>query len=236
MTDDDDKQVPGEAPESIWRQLDGSTPVRPQPQATPLSFTKPEPRPLTFPQAPAAAAQAQPPAIGGQPVFVLANWGSRFGAYVIDNILFGIIVFCLTLPAAMALGMSAEEALVFLSGSLEVPKSVDQPALAWALVAAQAIAPPLIAAVFLARWAGQTPGKRLVGLRVVPEDATPMTFGRAFQREVVAKTLIIVPLTGITFGIAFLANYLWPLKDAQNRAGHDFFAKTRVVTAPAASR
>lgn len=238
MNDEDDQQA--EAPqESIWQPLDGSAPVRPQPSAPPLSFTKPEPRPLPFPASPASAAQdafgrpAADASAGGRAVFVLAAWWPRAGAYIIDNLVFGLLAMCVTLPLALALGMTVEEAARFLGGGdFQPPDSVAQPALAYLVLAVQILAPPTLAAVFLARWRGQTPGKRAVGITVVLEEGTPMTFGRAVQREVVAKTLILVPLTAITFGLALVANYLWPLRDAQNRAGHDFFAKTRVVKAP----
>lgn len=227
----DDPQPEGREPESIWQPLDGSAPKPAQPEPAPLSFTKPEPRPLTMPAAPQAAVPQVDPQ-SGRAVFVLGGWGQRLGAYLLDNLLFGFVVLMLTLPGAIAVGMTLEEGIVFLSGSMEVPEAVKQPALAWGLFALQVLGPPTIAAAFLARWQGQTPGKRVIGLRVVTEEGAPMSFGRALQRELVAKTLIVGALTVITFGIAFLANYLWPLRDAQNRAGHDFFAKTRVVTAP----
>lgn len=241
MNEDDDQQ--GTAPngtdgperqESIWTTLDGSTPVRPQPEASPLTFTKPEPRPLTFPAPPAPAAQqAAGPWPADRPVFVLATWWARAGAWILDNLLFGILISFVTIPLALALGMTVEEATFFLAGGdLEPPDSVTQPALAYALLALQILGPPIIAAAFLLRWAGQTPGKRATGVRVVTEDGAPLTFGRALLRELVWKTMIIVPLAGITFFVALLANYLWPLRDPQNRAGQDFFAKTRVVTAP----
>lgn len=231
MTDDPQPSEEPRERESIWQPLDGSAPKPPTPAAAPLSFTKPEPRPLTFPSAPAPAAPVVD-AGSGQQVFVLGAWGPRLGAYLLDNLLFGFIVLLLTLPASLALGMTLEEGMVFLSGSMEVPSSVRTPELAWVLFGAQALAPPLVAAAFLTRWQGQTPGKRVVGLRVVTEEGTPLTFARALQRELIAKTLLVGVLTVITIGIAFLANYLWPLRDPQNRAGHDIFAKTRVVTAP----
>ncbi len=226
----DDPQPEGSEPKSIWQPLDGSAPRLPDPAPAPLSFSKPDPRPLTMPAPPQPAVPRIDPRTG-QAVFVLGGWGQRLGAYLLDNLLFGFVVFLLTLPGAIAVGMTLEEGIVFLSGSMEVPDAVAQPALAWGLFALQVLGPPTIAAVFLSLWRGQTPGKRVTGLRVVTEEGAPMSFGRALQRELVAKTLIIGALTVITFGVAFLANYLWPLRDPQNRAGHDFFAKTRVVTA-----
>ncbi len=227
----DDPQDDDRERESIWQPLDGSAPQPRAAEPSPLSFTKPEPRPLAFP-APTPAAPAVDPS-SGRAVFVLGGWWQRLGAYVLDNLLFGFIVLMVTLPATVALGMTLEEGVVFLSGNFEVPETVRQPELAWAVLAAQLLSPPLIAAAFLVRWQGQTPGKRALGLRVVGEDGAPLTFGRAVQRELVAKTFLVGVVTVLTFGIGFLANYLWPLRDPQNRAGHDFFAKTRVVTAPA---
>ncbi|MGH8734499.1 MAG: hypothetical protein ACREVB_12495, partial [Burkholderiales bacterium] len=57
----------------------------------------------------------------------------------------------------------------------------------------------------------------------------PMSFTRAAWREVGVKTVLLgaIPLP---FTIpAFLADYLWPLWDPENRAIHDMLAGTRVV-------
>jgi uncharacterized RDD family membrane protein YckC len=78
---------------------------------------------------------------------------------------------------------------------------------------------------------GQSPGKQLVGIRVVREDAQPITFGWALLREVAVKSLLLEGVGGFIFLLPTLLNYLWPLWDEQNRALHDMIVSTRVVQA-----
>jgi uncharacterized RDD family membrane protein YckC len=56
-----------------------------------------------------------------------------------------------------------------------------------------------------------------------------MTFGWAMLREVAVKSLLFGFVSSITFGLASLADCLWPLWDDENRALHDFIVDTRVV-------
>ena len=78
---------------------------------------------------------------------------------------------------------------------------------------------------------GQTLGKQWLGLRVIKTDGQPMGFGWAALREVVVKNFGVGIASSFTFGLAALANYLWPLFDDQNRALHDYVVSTRVVRA-----
>lgn len=80
----------------------------------------------------------------------------------------------------------------------------------------------------MASWRGATPGKRLVGIRVVRADGGDLTLGGAFLREPVIKGIVINAIGG-AFVLASLLSYLWPLWDRECRAGHDFIARTRVV-------
>lgn len=69
---------------------------------------------------------------------------------------------------------------------------------------------------------GQTPGKMLVGIRVVDAAGAIPGLRRAFMREVVGKFLS---------STAFYVGFLWPIWDAQRQAWHDKIAETWVVTA-----
>ncbi len=89
----------------------------------------------------------------------------------------------------------------------------------------------IYAPLFMAAWRGATPGKRLVGIRVVRENGTDVSLGTAFLREPLAKGLLINVIAG-SFVFASLLSYLWPLWDRECRAGHDFIARTRVVKTP----
>lgn len=69
---------------------------------------------------------------------------------------------------------------------------------------------------------GATPGKMLLGLKVVRVDGKPMDLLTAFLREVVGKTLSTLPL-----GLG----YLWAFFHPRRQAWHDLIADTLVVRA-----
>jgi uncharacterized RDD family membrane protein YckC len=81
---------------------------------------------------------------------------------------------------------------------------------------------------FTMKGSGQTPGKRLVGIRVVRDDGQEVTLGWAALREIVVKGLLIGGVGGSLF-IPWLLNYIWPLVDDQNRAFHDMLVKSHVT-------
>jgi uncharacterized RDD family membrane protein YckC len=89
---------------------------------------------------------------------------------------------------------------------------------------------------------GQTLGKQWLGLRVVRVSGEPFGLGWGLLREFVLKVVALWVASSVagalTFfllgvgGIApYLADYLWPLWDDENRALHDMVAETRVVRA-----
>lgn len=92
------------------------------------------------------------------------------------------------------------------------------------------IAAALYAPVTMMR-SGQTPGKKLVGIRVVRDDGQPMSFGFACFRELLVKGLLIGGVGSFLGGIPGIINVLWPLVDDQNRAFHDMIVKSHVVQA-----
>ena len=74
---------------------------------------------------------------------------------------------------------------------------------------------------------GQTLGKQLVRIRVVPDDPGPMTFGTAVLRDLVGKNLPGF----VTGGLYGLVDFAWPLFERENRALHDLIARTHVFKA-----
>ena len=67
--------------------------------------------------------------------------------------------------------------------------------------------------------AGRTPGKRVIGLRVVAKDGGPLRAGRAFVR------VIVMPLSLALFGLGLLLIIV----QREHRALHDLIAGTAVV-------
>ncbi|WP_243095275.1 RDD family protein [Thermus thalpophilus] len=67
---------------------------------------------------------------------------------------------------------------------------------------------------------GATPGKMLLGIKVVRLDGKPVDWLTAFMREVVGKTLSTLPL---------LLGYLWAFFHPKRQAWHDLIADTLVI-------
>jgi uncharacterized RDD family membrane protein YckC len=217
-------------PASIWQPLDGSTPVAPPIDPRVGAWGQPHQAGVT-PQAAVAAYTSQAAVATGAPVFTLASWGHRLGAFLIDSILFGLLTFVPAIAIGLYLGLTVEEATRFFSVGRLPDNNVDTSTL-YAVLIAQRLVFSLIPAYFLAGWNGQTPGKRAVGIRVMRADGKPMSLGVALQRELLGRTVALGILSLITFGLAALLNYLWPLWDQQRRTGYDALAGTRVVLAP----
>jgi len=162
------------------------------------------------------------PAYGGQ----FAGWGRRLGATIID----GLII---TVPALIIMGVLG----VGVVGSAGADSDVGIVGFIAALVVTAAIIAivSLVYAPLLMMRAGarngQTIGKQVTGIRVIRTSGDSMDFLWAGLREVVIKNFGVGFVSSFTFGIAFLANYLWPLWDDENRALHDMLAQTRVVAA-----
>jgi uncharacterized RDD family membrane protein YckC len=86
------------------------------------------------------------------------------------------------------------------------------------------IAPPL-AALCWRLWAGRTPGKRLVSIRVVGEGGHPLKTGQALGRAyLMAVFLWIFPMV--------LLDVAWAVARRDRRTLHDLGASTRVVRDP----
>ena len=155
--------------------------------------------------APAAVVRAQP---REAPTRRLAAWGTRAGAFLIDQLLLGAVAFVLAFVAAAVFDDRA-----------------DAEVLAYAIVIPLGL---LYAPLLMARAGernGQSLGKQWLGIRVVRTDGEPVTFGTGVLRTVIGQQLLIM----VTFYLYAFADYLWPLRDAQNQALHDKIAKTWVV-------
>jgi uncharacterized RDD family membrane protein YckC len=89
----------------------------------------------------------------------------------------------------------------------------------------------LYAPLVMARTNGQTLGKLALRVRVIRPDGQPMDLAWSAFREVGVKGVATVLANSVTFGLAMVADYLWPLWDEENRALHDKVCRTRVVRA-----
>ena len=178
-------------------------------------------------------ATTPPPGAGGPPVYstrgavagrhVLAGWWSRVGAALIDGLIVGLggVVLLIAITAPFGLLFFADEDL----GIVSIIFGFLLATLCVTIVAF------LYAPAMMARTDGQTLGRMVVNIRVVRAKGQPMTFGWAMLREVAVKALLFGIASSLTFGLASLADVLWPLWDEENRALHDFIVDTRVIRA-----
>ena len=193
-------------------------PTPPTPPTTPQGELPGIPGSYTSPPPPGAGGPvpAGGPAATGQ--LVLAGYGRRVGAFIIDALI-------ITALAAVLLG-------IFGAGFASVDSDAGVAALIGAAIVSMlvfALVALLYAPVLMWRTNGRTIGRMAVGTRVVRADGQRMDFGTAMLREVVIKSLAVGIASSIIPLLPFLVDVLWPLWDDENRALHDFPVNTRTV-------
>lgn len=161
---------------------------------------EPAPRDVERPVASAVAIEHDRPA--GPAGLELASFGRRLAGFAVDNVL--VIVVLLTFNAIIGLNASSlteAETRVFSLVNI------------------------LVQFVYWWVWntLGWSPGKRVVGLRVVDEDGAAPGLDRGFRRTVMS----------LVSQLALFAGYLWALRDGRNQTWHDKAGGTFVVIAPA---
>jgi len=137
----------------------------------------------------------------------IAGIGSRFLAAMIDTLLIGIaevIVILIVGLTSSALGLRAADSLLAALGGL----------LAFAILWGYYIAFELL-------WNGQSPGKRVIGLRVVREGGRPITFVGSAIRNLIRIVDFLPALYGIGVVVMFV--------DRRSRRLGDLAAGTLVV-------
>ena len=172
-----------------------------------------------------------------EPDWVLASYGQRMGAWALDFVGFTLpFVLLLIGIFVLVLGVifsskTVKESITITSDSLVVEESIEESILeggSW-LVAVMGTVGVVVAILgiivlgYIVWWLialrrGQTPGKQIVGIRVIKDDGQPSNWGYTFLREFVIKLLLVGFISDATFGIARLVDYLWPLWD---RGGED---------------
>ena len=145
--------------------------------------------------------QAPEPEIGPAPGLAFAGPGARLVAYIVDIIIVSLVVVLLSI--------------------LGVALAVTIPPLAILPIVA-VIVIPLIYFPYYWSNSGQTPGMKMMGIRVVRDrDGGPVTSGQAVLR-----------LLGYwVSGAVFYIGYIWIFIDKRKRGWHDLIAGTVVVEA-----
>ena len=172
---------------------------------------------------------APPPTLtpGGQP---LASFSDRLLATLIDVSIFMVIGLVLTVPAAIIflVFIAPEVALFAPDGSLREAEFVRDLLLPLLWLDLGIIAISLVISyvyhVEMMFKTGQTFGKKMMKLRVVPLDPT-----RTLDRRAAAKRFLVQQVSGFVPGLSYL-NGLWQLWDKPwQQCLHDKFAETVVV-------
>jgi uncharacterized RDD family membrane protein YckC len=158
----------------------------------------------------------------------LAAFGRRYLASLVD----GVVTSLLAAVIAAVLGVVCTFVLAYVAAGSMGPGGAlsDESAVAFATVGGLCLLVSALTVVGLyalyfvvqiGKW-GQTPGKRLAGIRVVGPEGTAPGMRRALMREVVGKVLS---------SSALYAGFIWPVWDSQGQAWHDKIAGTYVVPA-----
>ncbi len=189
------------------------------------------------------AAAQQPTVVVGGRSRPLAAWWPRAGAFIID----GLISLAFSLPfliiaVVLAAGIDWQAIDISKSGELTGISEADTVGVGLAVIIAL-IGSLTVGLTYqpltMARKGeqnGRTWGMQLLGIRVVREGGEPMDYLSALIRQFLVMGLLYGVIAGlgnavtvIGGSIAVLVAYLWPLWDAQNRAGQDFICSTHVV-------
>jgi len=216
--------------------IPGSVPAAQQPQPA-QSVVQPAAS-LT-----AATAAQQPTVVVAGRSRPLAAWWPRAGAFIID----GLISLAFSLPfliiaVVLLAGIDWQAIDISKSGELTGISEGDTVGVGLALIISL-IGSLTVGLTYqpltMARKGeqnGRTWGMQLLGIRVVREGGEPMNYVSALIRQFLVMGLLYGVIAGlgnavtiIGGSIAVLVAYLWPLWDAQNRAGQDFICSTHVV-------
>jgi uncharacterized RDD family membrane protein YckC len=135
-----------------------------------------------------------------------AGIGSRLAAFVIDRLIILGLLYLLT------------PAITFLTDALPV-QALSREMIAGLVV----VLPAATGAIYnMGFWllAGQTPGKRLMGVRIIRTDGRRLNLWNVVRRWI-----------GYWVSAWFLLGFLWILVDKRRMAWHDHIAGTLVVYA-----
>ena len=163
-----------------------------------------------------------------EPDWVLASYGQRVGAWALDFVGFALPLILLIIGVVIFV-------LIFLFGEVGILHFAAFVLLGTIGIVVVGIL-VMVMIGYIVWWLivlgrGQTPGKQIVGIRVIKDDGSPSNWGYTFLREFVIKLLLVGFISDVTFGIARLVDYLWPLWDKAEKMQtlHDKLLGTIVV-------
>jgi uncharacterized RDD family membrane protein YckC len=141
-----------------------------------------------------------------------ADIGQRFGAFMIDQILLMIAILPIVYYALIVLSTNE-------SDTINQANALG----AWSIiVSASVLLQAAYFGYFLSHRDGQTIGKKMMNVRVIKRDGSPLSLWEAILRSTIGYTFAILP-----FGFGFA----WAALDKQRQAWQDMIADTIVVEA-----
>ena len=141
--------------------------------------------------------------------YVLANVGNRFLAAAIDHLIQATAIVAIVLVAGLTAGWQLFAEMGTWTAALTVLAVF---AIYWGYFV-----------VFETLWSGQTPGKRVMRLRVVREDGRPVRFFEVFVRNLLRLALDFQPVGSYAIGVVSI------IFSARSKRVGDFVAGTVVV-------
>jgi len=164
------------------------------------------------------------------PSYALAGWWSRVGAVLVDDLVLLVPLIVLE----VVLGQYQTTHYIAANGTVATSVTSRFTWVDGALWLGYAAA--LLVRVGVRN--GQTFGKQATHIRILRNDGERVDLQTVLVREALAKgTLAGVLIASVAnnrtlialFALYWLADYLWPLWDRENRALHDLIAGTHVV-------
>ena len=146
--------------------------------------------------------------------YILANVGNRFLAAAIDHVIQVLVFLVLFLGAGL---LTRWRVFDRMSGWIAAFFVLAAFGLYWGYFVA-----------FETLWSGQTPGKRIMRLRVVREDGRPIRFFEVFVRNILRLAIDFMPAPSYAIGVASI------IFSARSKRVGDFVAGTVVVKERAA--
>jgi uncharacterized RDD family membrane protein YckC len=186
---------------------------------------------------------AQPYAYAAKPVPMtedgvpLAGWWWRALAVVIDAVIVGVFTSLLLLPIylrlATTLGDYFRDSLAAAQQGQPMPPQPDLTALLSGsdqlILLLVSLAVHTLYLTMFVHWRSATPGKLVVGLRVVPVDRGRSTERLGWSTCFVRALIWTVPNVQAVLFVIRIVDVLMPLWNPKRQALHDVAAKTQVV-------
>lgn len=178
----------------------------PEPQATPLGAPGPTWAGSGRPAFGRTGEAPRGPAEPARPVEAeaFAGFGRRAAGAIIDTLIVSTVLAMLFLVLGADPGAAT-------AGDSDADELLDRLSLVGLLLR--------VGYAWLWNSLGQSPGKRVVGIRIITDGGRPPGVGRGFARTAGALLSELV----------LFAGYLWAIRDRQRQTWHDKIASTYVV-------